>query len=169
VPGPRKLSEGVAPTDGERPLIVEEARKVLRWGGGGDQGIAHFIADGKVPSSIHEGGGTYGGIGSAQEHKHNRTLVAIYFPTPKERESHWRWHDYCAEHGYPAGELVGADAVPGNSYPPRPCSIGKGRWACLSWAAIRAELAGRGPAKQMSIFTDAELERGREIARRWDA
>lgn len=155
----------------EWSAVLEEARKLLRWGGAGEQGIADFIADGKVPSPIGPGGGTYGDLGSAMETEHDRQLVAIYFPTDRELESHMRWHTYCRLHGYPAGALIGADKGPDSEYPPHPCSLGKGRWVGLTWGQVRKALRGDlGPEaepKQMSIFDDATRAKAREIAARW--
>jgi hypothetical protein len=150
----------VEPNAEQLPLVLEEARKLLRRGGSVDT----FVKDGVVPGSLISGGGTYAGLGSAQEFDFDRKSVAIYFPTSREAESHGRWHDYCREHGYPAGDLIGADKGPDSEYPPPPCSTGKGDWVGLTWGKIRTALREDAEPKQLSIFEFDEETRAKARA-----
>lgn len=165
---PKTAREIVAPDEHQREQILEKAREQLRWAGS----IAEFVETGYVPEPIHSGGGSYGDLGNAQEWCHNRQLVAIYFPTQAEWESHRRWHDFCRRWGYPFGELAGSAEVQGHRFPPRPCSLGKGQWVGLTWAKIRAALREEEPAPappHPSLISDDVRQKAREMVQRGEA
>jgi hypothetical protein len=143
---PTKTSECVDPTERERQDLVACAKEQLgRW-------LDDFIETGNLPSHLHSGGGTLGPLRDARSVDFNRSLVAIWRPSKIEAETARSWHDHCAEHGYPTGDLCGADEDPENGYPPRPVHDRKGVWVALTWRAIRAELRRESAPRQLDLF-----------------
>jgi hypothetical protein len=83
-------------------------------------------------------------------------MAALQEPTPAEREdligyARRQLADYCGEHGYPSGDLVGADTAPGSQYPPHPTDSDGGVWVGWSWARVRRELLGEHEPQQMEM------------------
>lgn len=138
---PSKLER---PSDAEYDEVIAYAKTVLR------DYAEEFAETGVLPSHIQMGGGSHGDLRQAKSAGHTRSVVGIYMPSSREVETATAWHDYCAKHGYPAGELTGADEKPDSKYPPRP-TFGAGRWIGLSWTAIRADLRGESK-RQLDLF-----------------
>lgn len=143
---PTKTSECVEPTEREREWLVLAAKRDLGgW-------LDNFIETGVLPSHMHSGGGTFGPLRDARSVDFNRKLVAIWWPSEIEAKTARAWHEYCEEHGYPTGDLCGADEDPANGYPPRPVRDRSGAWVALSWQAIRAELRHGSEPRQLDLF-----------------
>lgn len=141
------------PTSTERDEVIEYAKKKL------GHHLPCFLSDGVLPPHLLQGDGTLGPLRDARDIEWNRSVVAVSRPSEKELAETRAWHDYCAEHGYPTGELCAADTDPGNSYPPSPEEWREAVWAGMTWSAIRRELRGEGALDQMDLFQQCERER----------
>jgi hypothetical protein len=133
------------PTPAEREDLIGYARRQLA------DSLDRFLETGVPPGHLEHGGGTFGPLRDARSAEYRRRGIALYRPSEKERESTARWHDYCGEHGYPSGDLVGADTAPGSQYPPHPTDSDGGVWVGWSWARVRRELLGEHEPQQMEM------------------
>lgn len=142
-PHPRQPPEMDEPTPAEIDEILRVAERTLgsSWERFLESGDGHFPE--------HQGGTL--SLRDATQYHANRRLIAIYRPTDRERETAAAWHDYCDEHGYPAGELCGADTEPDNTYPEHPVSEDGGSWPGLTWAQVRRHALGL-EVRQEALF-----------------
>jgi hypothetical protein len=145
------LQDFTTPTPAEHAELIAYARELLLVESCGGYFPERFLASGKLPSSLELGNRTLGTPRDARRAGYNRQAVCLYRPCEREVETARAWHDYCSEHGYPIGDLCGADERPGSTYPQRPEGDG-GTWVGLTWTAIRRELQSEGAPDQLDLL-----------------